>query len=146
MSLNTDGLCEPESPPLNGATFACLQTERRARSPSRCSEAFTPSYHVLPSALFGAQPSTHRHQLAPDVPLNPFLAPVCGPLFTTSDLNEFFFFSSSCPSSHFRTGGDEPPAALEGLRLGYANFLSSSQACIFLFEFFHRTLPAIHHV
>lgn len=65
---------------------------------SQCSTAFTPGYHVLPSALFGAQPSTHRHQLAPEVPLNSFPLP-CAASSSLSNLKEFFFSPSSCPVS-----------------------------------------------
>lgn len=67
------------------------------RVSQRC-EAFTPGYHVLPSALFGAQPRTRRHQLAPEVPLNAFPLP-CAASSLPSDWNAFLFFSSSCPAS-----------------------------------------------
>lgn len=63
---------------------------------SQCSEAFTPGYHVLPSALFGAQPSTHRHQLAPEVPLNAFPLP-CAASSSPSNLNDFFFLPPAAP-------------------------------------------------
>lgn len=63
---------------------------------SQCSTAFTPGYHVLPSALFGAQPSTHQHQLAPEVPLNSFPLP-CAASSSLSNLKEFFFPPPAAP-------------------------------------------------
>lgn len=95
---------------------------------SQCSEAFAPGYHVLPSALFGAQPSTHRHQLAPEVP-----TPVWRLVFTVR-LDWFFFFSPPAAPCHARIWSGAPPAGQTG------GFVSSRQNDFFKGTFSRKEL------